>query len=159
MDKNLSHMNENGDIRMVNVGGKDNTTRTAIAKAEVLMKLETLKAIAAGDLVKGNLFSTAKVAGIMAAKRTSELIPLCHPLPINHISIELQPQLNLPGIEITAAVETISKTGVEMEALTAVGITALTIYDMAKSIDKTMCIQNMRLVEKQGGKSGHFTNE
>jgi len=159
MNKKLSHIDEKGNVRMVNVSGKDDSTRIAIAKGEVVMKSETLDAVEAGELKKGNLYTVAQLAGIMAAKRTDELIPLCHPLPINYISVDIKPDYDLPGVEITASVETISKTGVEMEALTAVTLSALTVYDMAKAIDKSMQIQNIRLVEKRGGQSGHIINK
>ena len=144
---------------MVDVSGKPDTNRIAIAKGEIVMLPSTLKLITAGSAAKGDVLGTAQVAGVMAAKRTAELIPLCHPLPLNQIAIEFNIDENLPGVEITAIAKTIGKTGVEMEALTAVSVAALTIYDMVKSAEKTMRIQNIRLVEKRGGLSGVVINE
>ena len=144
---------------MVDVGAKAITDRMEVAKGEIQMKLETLDLIQNGEFEKGDVLSVANVAGVMAAKRTSELIPLCHPLPLDQILVELRPNPTLPGIEITATVRTRAKTGVEMEALTAVTVAALTVYDMAKSAEKTMCIGNIRLVEKHGGRSGDIINE
>jgi len=159
MKNKFSHMDGKGDVKMVNVTGKGDTTRIAIAQGEVVMNSKTLDAIESGTLKKGNLYTVAKLAGIMAAKRTDELIPLCHSIPINNISVVIEPNHDLPGVEITASVETISKTGVEMEALTAVSMSALTVYDMAKAVDKSMRIQNIRLVEKRGGQSGLIINK
>jgi cyclic pyranopterin phosphate synthase len=150
----LSHLDETGKARMVDVGGKPVTKRVAIARGEVLMKPETLALIQAGDLKKGDVLTTAQLAGVMAAKRTADLIPLCHPLPLEQILVELQPDPSLPGIVITATVRTLSKTGVEMEALTAVSLAALTVYDMAKAVEKTMQITNIRLIKKTGGQTG-----
>lgn len=144
---------------MVDVSGKPDTNRIAIAKGEIVMLPSTLKLITAGSAAKGDVLGTAQVAGVMAAKRTAELIPLCHPLPLNQIAIEFNIDENLPGVEITAIAKTFGKTGVEMEALTAVSVAALTIYDMVKSAEKTMRIQNIRLVEKRGGLSGVVINE
>lgn len=144
---------------MVDVSGKPDTNRIAIAKGEIVMLPSTLKLIITGSVAKGDVLGTAQVAGVMAAKRTAELIPLCHPLPLNQIAIEFNIDENLPGVEITAIAKTIGKTGVEMEALTAVSVAALTIYDMVKSAEKTMRIQNIRLVEKRGGLSGVVINE
>ena len=144
---------------MVDVGEKPETERFAIARGEVQMRPETLALIRAGALKKGDVFSVAQVAGVMAAKRTSELIPLCHPLMLNQILVEFETDETLPGVRIQATVRTTGKTGVEMEALTAVSVAALTIYDMAKSAEKTMRIQNIRLVEKHGGQSGDVLNE
>jgi len=155
----LSHINESGDLHMVDVGQKPDTYRVAIAKADVLMKPETLELIRAGLMNKGDVLTTAKVAGVMAAKRTAELIPLCHIIPINSIEIEIELDDQLPGVSIQAEVHTISKTGVEMEALTAVSVTALTIYDMVKSAEKTMRINNIHLVRKSGGQSGDVDYE
>jgi cyclic pyranopterin phosphate synthase len=123
------------------------------------MRSETLALIQAGALKKGDVLTVAQLAGVMAAKRTAELIPLCHPLPINQVVVELEPVPDLPGVQITATVRTTGKTGVEMEALTAVSVAALTVYDMAKAAEKTMRIQNIRLVEKHGGQSGDVVNE
>lgn len=159
MSTKLTHIDQSGHAQMVNVGEKPVSTRIAIAKGEVIMKPETLKTIQEGALKKGDLFSIAKIAGVMAAKKTSELIPLCHPLVLDHISVELVIDSELPGIQITSKIQTSGKTGVEMEALTAVSVSALTIYDMAKAVEKTMCIQNIRLVEKHGGTSGGVIHE
>ncbi len=144
---------------MVDVSEKPETSRTAVAKGEIVMQMDTLKLIMSGSIAKGNVLTTAQLAGVMAAKKTSELIPLCHPLPLNHISVEFEIDEDLPGIKIIAAAKTVGATGVEMEALTAVSIAALTIYDMAKSADKSMRIQNIRLVKKEGGRSGLLINE
>ena len=144
---------------MVDVGSKPDTARIAIAKGEVRMMPETLALIRAGAIKKGDVLTVAELAGVMAAKRTSELIPLCHPLPLTQVQVELALDSDLPGILITATARTIGKTGVEMEALTAVSVAALTIYDMAKAVEKTMCIQNIRLAEKHGGLSGDVINE
>lgn len=144
---------------MVDVGHKPDTERVAIAEGRVIMQRETLALIQSGNLKKGDVFSTAQLAGVMAAKKTAELIPLCHPLPLTHIDLDLEPDGDLPGIQITAVVRTVGKTGVEMEALTAVSVAALTIYDMAKAVEKTMRIENIRLVEKRGGMSGDVVNE
>lgn len=159
MSSKLSHLDESGRARMVDIGGKPDTSRTAKAKGEIVMLKDTLELIIAGSIAKGDTLGAAQFAGIMAAKRTSELIPLCHPLPLNQITIDFEFDEELPGIRITASAKTIGKTGVEMEALTAVSIAALTIYDMAKSAEKTMRIQNIRLVEKRGGRSGVVVNE
>ena len=139
---------------MVDVSQKPDTERVAVARGEVIMRPETLELIRAGALKKGDVLVVAQVAGVMAAKRTSDLIPLCHPLPLTQVLVDLKMNAELPGIQIKATVRTIGKTGVEMEALTAVSVAALTIYDMAKAAEKTMCIQNIRLVEKHGGQSG-----
>jgi cyclic pyranopterin phosphate synthase len=155
----LSHLDQNGRARMVDVGGKPETERTAVARGEVRMLPATLDLIRQGSLKKGDVLTVAQVAGIAAAKRTSELIPLCHPLPLTHAEVNLTLDEALPGVVITAAVKTTGRTGVEMEALTAVTVAALTIYDMAKSAERTMTIQNVRLVEKRGGQSGDVVNE
>ncbi len=155
----LSHLDESGNAKMVDVGEKDDTSRTATAKGEVLMKPETLALIRAGNIKKGDVLTVAQVAGIMAGKKTSELIPLCHPISLSNIEVSLTLAEDLPGIRISATAKTVGKTGVEMEALTAVSVAALTIYDMAKAVEKTMKIQNIRLVEKKGGKSGDIRNE
>jgi len=144
---------------MVDVGNKPDTTRLAVAKGEVRMRPETLEMIREGAIKKGDVLTVAELAGVMAAKRTSELIPLCHPLPLTQVQVELSLDNDLPGIRITATARTVGKTGVEMEALTAVSVAALTIYDMAKAVEKTMCIQNIRLAEKHGGLSGDVINE
>jgi cyclic pyranopterin phosphate synthase len=159
MPGKLTHIDEAGRTRMVDVGQKPDTERVAIAKGCVVMRSKTLDLIRSGDLKKGNVFAAAQLAGVMAAKRTADLIPLCHPLPLTHIQVDLEPDTHLPGVNITATVRTIGKTGVEMEALTAVSIAALTIYDMAKAIERTMHIERIRLVEKHGGQSGDVMNE
>lgn len=144
---------------MVDVGNKPDTSRSAVARGEVQMKPETLELIRSGQVKKGDVLTVAQIAGIMASKRTSELIPLCHPIPLTNIAVDLTLDETLPGVQITASARSIGKTGVEMEALTAVAIAALTVYDMAKAAEKTMRIQNIRLVEKHGGRSGDVTNE
>jgi cyclic pyranopterin monophosphate synthase len=154
----LTHLDEHGNAHMVDVSEKAETARMAVAAGEVRMKLETLALIKEGALKKGDVLTTAQLAGIMAAKRTSELIPLCHPLPLTHIEVKLELDESLPGVVITASARTTGKTGVEMEALTAVSVAALTIYDMAKAAEKTMTITNIRLLEKRGGQSGDVVN-
>lgn len=155
----LTHLDASGQARMVDVSTKEESTRTSVARGEILMKRATLELIKSGLVKKGDVLSVAQTAGIMAAKRTSELIPLCHPLSITHIQVDLTADDALPGIQIEARVSCTGKTGVEMEALTAVSIAALTVYDMAKAVEKTMHIQHIRLVEKHGGKSGDIINE
>jgi cyclic pyranopterin phosphate synthase len=155
----LSHVDESGQARMVDVSNKEDTERVAIAKGEVVMQARTLELIREGMIKKGDVLAVAQIAGIMAAKRTSELIPMCHPLPIMDIKVDLILDSNLPGVLITSYVKTIAKTGVEMEALTAVAVAGLTVYDMAKAVEKTMRIQNIRLVQKTGGQSGDVMNE
>lgn len=157
-DPYLTHLDKDGRARMVDVGEKPDTQRMAIAKGEVHMKIETLALIQAGHVKKGDVLTVAQIAGISAAKRTSDLIPLCHPLPLTQIEVNLQIDESIPGIVITAMAKTVAKTGVEMEALTAVSVAALTIYDMAKAAEKGMQIQNVRLVEKHGGQSGDLLN-
>ncbi|HTX91136.1 MAG TPA: cyclic pyranopterin monophosphate synthase MoaC [Anaerolineales bacterium] len=159
MSPELTHLDPTGRARMVDVGAKPDTERLAIARGEVRMKPETLALIRGGTMKKGDVLTVAQVAGIGAAKRTSELIPLCHPLPINHVDVTLELDETLPGVVITASVKTTGKTGVEMEALTAVSVAALTVYDMAKAAEKTMQITNIRLLEKHGGRSGDVVNE
>ena len=144
---------------MVDISNKPDTSRIAIAKGEIVMRPETLKLVESRSMGKGDVLTVAQVAGVMAAKNTSDLIPLCHPLPLNQISVEFELDEELPGITIVASVTTMGKTGVEMEALTAVAVSALTIYDMVKAVEKTMIIQNIRLVEKHGGRSGDIVNE
>ncbi len=144
---------------MVDVGGKPDTERVAIARGEVRMQKTTFELIRAGQIKKGDVLTVAQIAGITASKRTSELIPLCHPLPLTQVDVDLQLDESLPGVVITATAKTVGKTGVEMEALTAVSVAALTVYDMAKAAEKTMRIQNIRLVEKHGGRSGDVINE
>jgi cyclic pyranopterin phosphate synthase len=152
----LTHINENGDAQMVDVSDKNNTAREAKAGAVVLMKAETLKLIVSGSHKKGDVLAVARVAGIQAAKKCSELIPLCHPLMLSKVSIELTPNQEKSCIEIIATAKLNGKTGVEMEALTAASIAALTIYDMCKAVDRFMKIDNVQLLEKKGGKSGHW---
>jgi cyclic pyranopterin phosphate synthase len=152
--KKLSHMDEAGRPRMVDVTAKADTTRVAIAKGLVRMQAATFKTIKQGGTAKGDVLAVAKLAGIMAAKKTPELIPLCHPILIGRVDIEFESNEADNTIEITSTVESTGKTGVEMEALTAVSVTALTIYDMCKAIDRGMKIENIRLVKKSGGKSG-----
>lgn len=149
----LSHLDERGAARMVDVSAKAQTERVAVAEATVVMQPATLALIAAGSIAKGDVFAVARVAGIMAAKRTSELIPMCHPLPIDGVSVDLA-LLGEDALRITASVKTTGRTGVEMEALTAVSVAALTVYDMCKAADRGMRIEGVRLLEKQGGKSG-----
>jgi cyclic pyranopterin phosphate synthase len=144
---------------MVDVSGKPDTTRMAVAKGEIIMREETLELINAGEMKKGDVLSVAQLAGVMAAKQTSTLIPLCHPLPLTQIEVDIQADKGLPGYLIVATVKSVGKTGVEMEALTAVSVAALTIYDMSKAVEKTMHIQNIRLIEKHGGQSGDIFNE
>jgi len=144
---------------MVDVGDKPDTERVAVARGEVVMRPETLALIQAGALKKGDVLTVAQLAGVMAAKRTADLIPLCHPLQLSHIAVDLELDVALPGVQIAATVRTHGKTGVEMEALTAVSVAALTVYDMAKAVEKTLRIQNIRLVEKRGGRSGDVVNE
>ncbi len=155
----LTHLDEAGRARMVDVGHKPATERVAVAKGEVHMRPETLALIRAGALKKGDVLTVAEIAGVMAAKRTSDLIPLCHPLPLTQVTVELTLREDLPGVEITATARTVAQTGVEMEALTAVSVAALTVYDMAKAAEKTMRLTNIRLVRKHGGQSGDVINE
>jgi cyclic pyranopterin phosphate synthase len=157
-ESKLSHLDEQGHARMVDVGHKRDTKRIAIAKGEVHLSSNTLALILSGSLPKGDVFATARIAGIMAAKQTSQLIPLCHPLVLTHVAVDL----NAKGgtqVEITARVETTGKTGVEMEALTAVSVAALTVYDMVKAVQRDARIDNIRLVEKHGGQSGDIVLE
>ena len=153
----LTHIAASGEAHMVDVGDKSVTSRTAIAEGRVTMQPETLALVLAGDAKKGDVLGTARLAGIMAAKRTAELIPLCHPLLITKVTVDLTPDENLPGIHVRALVKVSGQTGVEMEALTAVSVACLTIYDMVKAADRGMQIEGIRLLEKMGGKSGHWT--
>jgi len=157
--KALSHVDESGRVRMVDVSGKEVSERIAIARGEVIMQLATLGLIRDGLIKKGDVLTAAQIAGIMAAKRTAELIPLCHPLALSEINLELTLDEKLPGVQIKSMVKATGKTGVEMEALTAVAVAGLTVYDMAKAAEKTMRIQNIRLVKKTGGASGDVNNE
>lgn len=149
----MSHLNAKGEARMVDVSDKAVTKRCAIAQGEIRMSSQTLETIEAGNAPKGDVLATARLAGIMAAKQTSQLIPLCHPLPLQTVKVELTPDRALPGYQIRAEVVATAQTGVEMEALTAVSVSALTLYDMAKALEKTMVIQSIRVVQKTGGKS------
>jgi cyclic pyranopterin phosphate synthase len=155
----LTHLDAEGHAHMVDVGGKDETRREAVARGAVLMRAETLERIVAGDLPKGDVLAVARVAGIMAAKRAPDIIPLCHPLLLTHVSVELRPDRGAPAMLIEATVRVTGKTGVEMEALTAVSAAALTIYDMCKAIDRGMRITDIRLARKRGGKSGEWVLE
>ncbi|HWQ05303.1 MAG TPA: cyclic pyranopterin monophosphate synthase MoaC [Longilinea sp.] len=158
-DKKLTHIDDSGNAHMVNVAAKPESERTAIARGEIALKAETVVLIRQGLMKKGDVLTVAQLAGIMGAKRTSDLIPLCHPIPIHQVTVELELDDQLPGVQIQARVVTIGKTGVEMEALTAVSVAALTVYDMVKAVEKTGRIQNIRLVEKHGGTSGDVINE
>jgi cyclic pyranopterin phosphate synthase len=159
MAEKLTHLDEQGRAHMVDVSQKADTERIAVARGEVQMKKETLDLIRAGQMKKGDVLTVAEIAGISGSKRTSELIPLCHPLPLTKVDVDLTLDDSIPGVVITAMAKTIGKTGVEMEALTAVSVAALTVYDMAKAAEKTMRIQNIRLIEKHGGQSGDVINE
>ena len=158
-EKKLSHMDDSGRPRMVDVGGKADTVRQAVAKGIVRMQPETLQLIKEGGTAKGDVLSVAQLAGTMAAKRTPDLIPLCHPILIDNVDIEFNPDEKNSTIEITTTVKSSGKTGVEMEALTATAVAALTIYDMCKAVDRGMKIENIRLVKKSGGKSGNIELE
>jgi cyclic pyranopterin phosphate synthase len=150
----LTHIDVAGAASMVDVSDKNVTERTATAEGAVRMAPETLATILAGDARKGDVIGTARLAGVMGAKRTSDLIPLCHPLPITHIAVDIVPDQSLPGLRVTASVKVAARTGVEMEALTAVAVTCLTIFDMAKAVDRGMEIVDVRVTEKAGGRSG-----
>jgi len=152
----LSHLDEQGRAKMVDVSDKDITNRIAVARGTIHMRPETLALILADKIEKGDVFSVARVAGIMAAKKTSELIPMCHPLNITSVEIRLKPAENPARVEIEASVRVSGKTGVEMEAMSAVSVAGLTIYDMCKAVDREMSIGEIRLVKKSGGKSGTF---
>ncbi|GHC60835.1 cyclic pyranopterin monophosphate synthase accessory protein [Gemmobacter tilapiae] len=152
----LTHFDRQGNAHMVDVGGKDVTDRLAVAEGAVRMAAETLALINEGRAKKGDVLGVARLAGIMAAKKTSDLIPLCHPLALTKVSLDLEPDASLPGVRIRATVATSGQTGVEMEALTAVSVAGLTVYDMVKAVDKAMVIEGVRLMLKEGGKSGRF---
>lgn len=152
----LTHLNARGEASMVDVGAKDVTERAATAEGFVEMKPETLKLIEEGGARKGDVLATARIAGIMAAKRTHELIPLCHPLPISRVTVDFEYEADLPGLRVTAEVKVSGRTGVEMEAMTAVSVACLTVYDMVKAVDRGVTFSGIRLVEKSGGKSGHY---
>jgi cyclic pyranopterin monophosphate synthase len=154
---NLTHLDCQGQAQMVDVSQKVPTIRQAVAAAQVRMLAETFAAIQAGNAPKGDVLGTARIAGIMAAKQTANLIPLCHPLPLQKVEVEVIPDAQLPGYQIQATVKTKAETGVEMEALTAVAVAALTLYDMAKALEKSMQIESIRLISKTGGKSGDYS--
>ena len=155
----LTHLDEAGRARMVDVGDKDDTERVAVARGSVQMQPETLALIIEGNMKKGDVLTVAQLAGIMAAKRTSDLIPMCHPLMLSHVAVTCTPNPTENRVDISASVRLKGKTGVEMEALTAVSVAALTIYDMAKAVDRGMIISDVRVVEKSGGKSGNWNLE
>jgi cyclic pyranopterin monophosphate synthase len=152
----LTHFDDKGQAVMVDVGGKQVTERVAIARSQISLKPETMRLILSGESKKGDVFGVARIAGIMAAKNTSALIPLAHPLPLESVKIEFFPDIERCLIEVEARVKVTAKTGVEMEALTAVSVASLTIYDMVKAVDRGMVISEIRLMEKSGGRSGHF---
>lgn len=154
--KSLTHIDAKGEARMVDVSTKPATERIAIAEGSVVMQKATLKLIVEGNAKKGDVLGTARIAAIMAAKRTHELIPLCHPLLLSKVAVDIEPDAKLPGCRVRATVKVSGQTGVEMEALTAVSVGCLTIYDMVKAADRGIRIEGIHLVEKQGGKSGHF---
>ncbi|MBM3146668.1 MAG: cyclic pyranopterin monophosphate synthase MoaC [Actinobacteria bacterium] len=156
MAQRLSHVDEHGRARMVDVGDKGQTRRTARAEASVRMARATLAMIVEEAAPKGDVLGTARLAGMMAAKKTAELIPLCHPLPLDAVDIDIEVDEELPGLHIVAAARVTARTGVEMEALTAAGVAALTVYDMCKAVDRGMQIDAVRLLEKRGGRSGHW---
>ena len=155
--RRLTHLDRRGRARMVDVSAKAVTRREAVARGEVAMRAETLAQIAAGALPKGDVLGVARLAGIMAAKRTGELIPLCHPLPLTHVQVEFAIDAAASAVHCTVQAETLGRTGVEMEALTAVQVGLLTVYDMVKAIDRGMVMENIRVLEKHGGKSGDWT--
>ena len=157
MSQKLTHLNDKGEAHIVDIGGKAITARRAIARARIDAKPETVEAIAGGTLKKGDALAVARIAGIMAAKKTSDLIPLCHPIALSRVEIEIIVENG--QLVITATAETSDRTGVEMEAMTAASVAALTLYDMAKGIDRGMRITTVELVEKSGGKSGHYLRE
>jgi cyclic pyranopterin phosphate synthase len=152
----LTHLDTQGQAQMVDVSAKTPTRRQAVAAAQVRMKVTTFEAIETGNAPKGDVLGTARLAGIMAAKQTSQLIPLCHPLPLHKVEVQVTPDPQLPGYQIQASVTTKAETGVEMEALTAVSVAALTLYDMAKALEKSIQIESIRLLSKTGGKSGDY---
>ena len=157
MGKTLTHLGRRGQARMVDVSAKAVTERIAIAEGRVVMSGKTLDLVLKGNAKKGDVLGAARIAGIMAAKRTHELIPLCHPLPVQKVEVDVTPDKTLPGLIVRATVKVAGKTGVEMEALTAVSIACLTIYDMVKAVERGMRIEGIHLVEKRGGKSGTYT--
>ncbi|WP_298821942.1 cyclic pyranopterin monophosphate synthase MoaC [uncultured Roseibium sp.] len=156
-DPKLTHLDEAGAANMVDVSTKESTHRIAVARGSVTMRADTLALIRSGNAKKGDVIGTARVAGIMAAKKTHELVPLCHPLMLSKVAVDIEVDEELPGLIVTATTKVSGQTGVEMEALTACSVTCLTIYDMAKAVDRGMVIGDIKLVEKAGGKSGHWT--
>ena len=158
-NQQLTHLDVQGQAQMVDVSAKASTRRQAVAAAQVRMSATTFEAIAAGNAPKGDVLGTARLAGIMAAKQTSQLIPLCHPLPLHKVEVQVVPDPQLPGYQIQASVTTKAETGVEMEALTAVSVAALTLYDMAKALEKSIQIESIRLLSKTGGKSGDYLRQ
>lgn len=156
MDDHLTHLDEQGTARMVDVGPKPETERLAVAEGAVYMQAETLRLIREGAMKKGDVLLVARLAGIMAAKKTSDLIPLCHPIPLTKIDVDLRLDEEANAVRITATARTFGKTGVEMEALTAVSVAALTVYDMAKAVDRAMRLSDIRLLEKHGGQHGDY---
>ena len=155
----LSHVGPGGEARMVDVSAKAVTDRSARAAGMISMKPETLAAIQSNSMAKGDVIAVARIAGIMAAKRTAELIPLCHPLPLSDVQVIITPDPSLPGLRVEASARTAGKTGVEIEAITAVSVTLITVYDMVKAVDKSMVISDICLLEKLGGRSGHWKRE
>jgi cyclic pyranopterin monophosphate synthase len=155
----FSHFDDKGKAKMIDVTGKERTVRKAVARGKVLMQKKTLSLIERGEMPKGDVFVVAKIAGIMAAKKTSEMIPMCHPLELTGIDIRFSKDADLGEITIEATVQTVGRTGVEMEAITAVSVAALTIYDMCKSADKNIVLSDIKLITKQGGKSGLFIRD
>jgi len=154
--RRLTHLTKGGEARMVDVSAKPATERVAVAEGRVVMAPATLAIVRRGNAKKGDVLGAARIAGIQAAKRTHELIPLCHPLPLSQIEVDVAPDAKLPGIAVTARVKVSGKTGVEMEALTAVAVACLTVYDMVKAVERGMRIEGIRLIEKRGGRSGHY---
>jgi cyclic pyranopterin monophosphate synthase len=154
--RNLTHLAKGGEARMVDVSAKAATERVAVAEGRVLMAAKTLDLVIKGNAKKGDVLGAARIAGIMAAKKTHELIPLCHPLAVSKIAVDIEQDLDLPGLRVSATVKVTGQTGVEMEALTAVAVACLTIYDMVKAVGRGMRIDGIRLIEKTGGKSGRY---
>jgi cyclic pyranopterin monophosphate synthase len=154
--RSLTHLSKSGEARMVDVSAKAATERVAVAQGHVVMAKATLDLVLAGNAKKGDVIGAARIAGIMAAKRTHELIPLCHPLPLTKVTVDIEPDRKLPGLTVRATAKVTGQTGVEMEALTAVAVACLTIYDMVKAVERGMRIEGIRLLEKRGGKSGHY---
>ena len=153
----LTHLSDKGEAHMVDVGAKAETARVAVAEGAIVMARETLALCLSGEAKKGDVFAAARIAGIMAAKKTSDLIPLCHPIALTKVSVDLTPDDSLPGVRVVARAQCVGQTGVEMEALTAVSLACLTIYDMLKAVDRGMTIVDVRVAEKRGGKSGDWT--